>query len=74
MAQRIVHGIQLPPESTGPITAGISITVHNDATGNDDIVIIPATIIVDSKGYEIGSTILSELRNIRKALEKLEDK
>jgi hypothetical protein len=74
MPQRIIQGVQLPPDSTGKITAGVSITIHNDSTGNDDTVVIPATLIVDTRGYEIGTEILSELRSIRKALERLEGK
>jgi hypothetical protein len=72
MAQT-AQGVQLPPDSTGKITAGFSISVHNDVTGVEDTVVIPATVIVDSNGEDIGTKILRALTELVAEIHKMNE-
>ena len=55
MAGIVVAGVQLPPDSTGRITGGYQITVAGQT------VTLPASVIVDSNGNEVGGAILATL-------------
>lgn len=73
----VAPGWQLPPDSTGKIAAAIAVTV------NGQTVYVPATVLADGAGNEIGSQLLDaleqlpqllgELRAIRRGLEILID-
>ncbi|HYT46230.1 MAG TPA: hypothetical protein VEP90_28130, partial [Methylomirabilota bacterium] len=63
-----------PPDSTGKITGGFIIEdpegTIDDTTGKTKQITLPATVIVDALGREIGYDILQELKKIHKLLEE----
>lgn len=66
MPQPSIQGVQLPVDGTGKVTPAIEIQI------NGVNVYIPATVLVDSSGVEIGEAILHALQELNARLEKLE--
>lgn len=61
-------GIQLPADGTGKVTAGYPITIEGSQ------VWIPATVLVDGNGQEIGSilrNLLDSMTDMTEMLNKL---
>lgn len=69
---KILVGVQLPPDSSGKITGAFKTTVY-DETGTPQTVYVPATLIADSNGYEIGGKLLQMLEEINESLKKIVD-
>lgn len=66
MAQTVVEGVQLPTDGLGKITAAFTIDIDGDT------VYLPATVIVDSLGAEIGRDLLRSLETLSAQLARLE--
>jgi hypothetical protein len=74
MAKESVIGIQLPPDSTGKITGAFPVPDPDgnvDSNGNVKIIYLPATVLVDSRGMDIGGEILNALNHIADSLDEL---
>lgn len=77
MADDVAEGVQLPADGSGKITGAFILqgtgTAQPTVTIGVDDVYLPATVIVDARGVEIGSSILTELGRIAGMLERIED-
>ena len=74
--EEVVQAIQLPQDSTGKITGGFLLkgkSVAQATVGDGSDIWLPATVIVDENGTEIGGKILKELETIALMLGRIED-
>jgi hypothetical protein len=71
MSRLTLIGVQLPPDSTGKITAGFPVKVMDDS-GNVQTVYVPGTFLANALGEEIGGEMLDTLKRIADSLENLE--
>jgi len=74
MARSTVIGIQLPPDSTGKITGAFTLIDPDgnlDASGIAKIIYLPATVIINARGEDIGAEMLSLLERIANTLDEL---
>lgn len=67
MAEAAVEGIQLPADGSGKITGAFKIAIGTDT------VYLPATVIVDRSGLEIGGRLLAQLEQLSSQLDRLEE-
>lgn len=76
MAAPTIKGIQLPPDSTGKITGAFVIPDPDgdvDSGGILKQIVIPATVLVNSTGDDIGGEILTNLQEIAQSLKALQE-
>lgn len=73
----VAEGVQLPPDSTGKITGAFVLKGTGAAqptvlVGVDNVY-LPATVLVDARGVEIGGRLLDVLERIALTLERTEE-
>ena len=76
MAAPTIKGVQLPPDSSGKITGAFIIldpAGEVDASGATKQIIIPATVLVNSIGEDIGGEILNSLQEIAESLKVMKE-
>jgi hypothetical protein len=70
--RQVAKGVQLPPDSTGRITGGFVTEEFDDTTGTTNDVVLPATVLVDAEGGELGRALLNELETLNHTLGEIQ--